>query len=131
MTFAELGRATEARFIMDASQRGLYPARPFSDLPGYDVIVDTPTKKLLRVQVRGARPSRTFSKRGSRGYRVNLTRKGRASASNWDVLAVHLEDENQWVFFLWNTIKRKPGTLLSLSRTGKNIAKAKGWEIFH
>lgn len=127
MTGHDLGRATEARFVMDASRRGLKVSRPFTDLPGYDAVVDT-GKRLVRVSVKGARLSRGSPGHAPR-YRINIARRGSRSSLDFDVLAVFLESYARWVFFPKKG--RKWGPLFTLGPTGGIIKNAPSWEIFN
>ena len=93
MTGADFGRATQARFLMDAHARGLLVSLPFDSFPGYDALVDS-RGKLYRVQVKGAHVSKS---RGHGAYRINLDRQRRKRRNPFDILAVWLDADNRWV----------------------------------
>lgn len=73
MTIADFGRATEARFVFAAMQRGLLAFSPPSSLPSYDVIVDNGLR-LFKVQVKGANAitGKAFGPYHSRIYRASI-----------------------------------------------------------
>jgi len=118
MTQNQYGRATQARFLLDAHLHGLEVSIPFDALPGYDVVVDTGVR-LWRIQVKGA----TMSSKGV--YSICVRRAGKKSVPNFDVCAVWLSRENRWVF-LPRSIRRR--TMIHLTPHGK--FSHRGWEIF-
>jgi hypothetical protein len=123
LTNLEFGRATEARFLHDALQRGLRVCCPFASGPGYDVVVDN-GRQLLKVQVKGANPA--YTKGSARPtYRVALWSHGRPGRPKFDRCAVYLAGENRWVFFD-ATVARRRTFLITVG--GKHDRT--GWEIF-
>jgi hypothetical protein len=133
MTNAEFGRATEARFVMDALSRGLLVSRPTPDAPGYDAVVDC-RGSLKRVQVKGSRPSRGKpSGRSRRVYRVNVGRRRRSGKINrrhkrYDVLAVWLNRDNSWLFIPRRRVKGNG--LMNLTIGGSNLRRLDNWNLF-
>jgi hypothetical protein len=119
VTPAELGRSTEARFILDALERGLLVSRPFADAPGYDVVVDS-GKRITRVQVKGARPGRCGR------YYVNLNRHGRRRRG-YDVVAIWLVRDARWIFIPARAV-RNGVNMLGVTTNGKHSHRS--WDIF-
>lgn len=116
------GRATEARFVLDAQRRGFAVSRPFVSSPGYDCIVDR-EGRLLRVQVKGL-----HQKRGPRGglYGTSIL-STRPSSRRFDVLALWLEAEGVWLF-----LPRAKLPLNGVHVTGRSRCRTgiEDWEIF-
>ncbi len=123
MTRADLGRAAEARFLLDAHERGLLVSRPFDSLPSYDCIVDNGSR-LFRVQVKGSRPSISLSRSGTNVYRINVDRD-RTRRIRFDVAAVWLSADARWVF-LPSKVARK--CAVNLRANGRYSRR--GWEVF-
>lgn len=116
--FANFGRATEARFLVDAQQKGLMVSFPFSGAPGYDAIVDTGSQ-LFRVQIKGCN---TDMRRNE--CCININRYGRRPPK-YDILAVwvQVDDEGRWYFFGPKT------RFLKMLRVVPNTNRI-GWDIF-
>lgn len=120
MSPQDFGRATEARFLMDAHRDGLIVSRPFADAPSYDCIVDN-GKRLFRVQIKGARATVL---RNRPTYVLNINRIGRKRVK-FDVLAAWLEGESRWVFLPAAVSRRRQ---IYITPTGRNARR--GWEVF-
>jgi hypothetical protein len=118
VTTCDFGRATEARFTLDAFLHGLLVSRPEADNPGYDRIVDN-GKRLFRVQVKGA----TRNPYGNKNYVVNINRAGR-KLPNFDEVAVWLDGESRWVF-LPSRVRRL--MQVQIAPSGKHTRR--GWEV--
>jgi PD-(D/E)XK endonuclease len=119
MTPNDLGRATEARFLVDALERGLKVALPFSESPGYDAVVDS-GRRLIRVQVKGARPGRSGK------YWVNMNRHGRRHRG-YDVVAIWLVRDARWIFIPARVV-RHGSSMVGVTAGGKHSRRS--WEIF-
>lgn len=119
MTRAHFGRATQARFILDAHLHGLLVSIPFDSLPGYDVIVDN-RKRLWRVQVKGS----TVGRDGRYSINIRNVRQTNRLPS-FDICAVWMARENRWAF-LPRSVRRR--VMVRLTANGK--FSHKGWEIF-
>ncbi len=119
MTSGDFGRATEARFTLDASLHGFLVSRPEGDAPGYDRIVDN-GKRLFRVQVKGV----TRSPYGKSGYAVNINRHGRKRPI-FDEVAVWLDGESRWVFLPARVRNMK---MVRIFPSGRHARR--GWEVF-
>lgn len=122
----EFGRAIEARFAFEALRRGLIISQPSGNNPSYDVVVDN-GKRLFKVQVKGvhAVTGKEFGFGHNRLYRALLWGTGRKRPPRFDVCAVYLADEDQWVFFGARYRLRR---CLVITTEGKNMRV--GWEIF-
>lgn len=120
MTSNDFGRATEARFLVDAQLQGLLVCRPFAELAGYDCVVDTGTK-LYRVQIKGARPKRR-GKRTSSDH-VFSFKPSRA----FDVFAGWLDGEGSWLFL---PASRCRSTQLWVYQSSPCRRGINDWEIF-
>jgi PD-(D/E)XK endonuclease len=124
---AVFGRATQARFLLDATARGMTVSLPFDSVPGYDAVADT-GKRTFLVQIKGARKCiLTTTNRGRQykylRYTVNL-RRHRKEAPRCDVFAAWLDGDSRWAFFP-----------REIAKSHTNIrfhgnAKTVGWEIF-
>jgi len=111
------GRATEARFIADASSRGLIVSRPFTEAPGYDAVIDN-GRRLIRVQIKGCTPN-------CQGVcTININRHRRA-VPKYDILVVWVTSIGRWLFIPGATRRRQ---FLHL-RVGGKWSRA-GWETF-
>jgi hypothetical protein len=111
------GRATEARFIADASSRGLIVSRPFTEAPGYDAVIDN-GRRLIRVQIKGCTPN-------CQGVcTININRHRRA-VPKYDILVVWVTSIGRWLFIPGATRRRQ---YLHL-RVGGKWSRA-GWETF-
>lgn len=119
VTTGDFGRATEARFTLDASLHGLLVSRPEGDAPGYDRIVDN-GKRLFRVQVKGV----TRSLYGKKSYSVNINRHGRKPPT-FDEVAVWLDGEARWVFLPARVRRMK---MVRIAPSGKHSRR--GWDVF-
>lgn len=126
MTVADFGRATEARFVFAATQRGLLVSTPSCTLPSYDVVVDNGLR-LFKVQVKGvhALTGKAFGPHHNRIYPVHLWPLRRKYPPRFDVCAVYMVDEDQWVFFDSSCCTRRT---LVITTHGKHTRV--GWEIF-
>jgi len=109
------GRATEARFIADASSRGLIVSRPFTEAPGYDAVVDN-GRRLIRVQIKGCTPNCVGV------CTININRHQR-SVPRYDILVIWVTSIGRWMFLPGATRRRQ---FLALRVNGK-WARA-GWE---
>lgn len=119
MSPGALGRATEARFLVDALERGLQVSLPFAEAAGYDAVVDS-GGRLLRVQVKGARPGK------SGRYWVNLN-KHRRRHRGYDVVAVWLVRDGRWLFIPARAVRHRV-SMLGVTANGKHSGRS--WEIF-
>jgi hypothetical protein len=118
----ELGRATEARFLLDALERGLLVSTPFADLPGYDAVVDR-DGGLYRVQIKGSRLSLR-----DRRWTSSVSR-GAGGCSNWDILGVYLTEHAEWRFFTRGQVPM--GMMcLQIFQGSKWMKASRGWDIF-
>lgn len=109
------GRATEARFIADASARGLIVSRPFTEAPGYDAVIDN-GRRLIRVQIKGCTPN-------PRGIcTININRHCRA-VPRYDILVVWVTSIGRWLFLPRATRRWRTVPL----RVNGKYARA-GWE---
>lgn len=123
MTGADLGRATQARFLLDAHTHGFLVSIPWDSVPGYDALVDT-GRKVLRVQIKGARPS--TSRKTSGTYTININRH-RRKRPRFDLLAVWLDGDAKWIFL--------PGKLcrviqLRIRPNGRFHKYSSRWDLF-
>jgi hypothetical protein len=91
MTQQDFGRATQARFVMDAQLHGLLVSCPFDSAPGYDAVVDN-GHRLLRVQVKGARLTTDGTRAGRYVFKFS-PRQGHS----FDILAAWLDAEADWL----------------------------------
>jgi hypothetical protein len=121
MNRQDLGRATEARFLVDAHRNGFIVSRPFDSVPSYDAILDN-GRRLYRVQIKGARSEYRTQKGTS--YRINTNRHG-VRGPRFDVCAVWLESDGKWVFLPSHVSRRK---MVRVTPNGKHSHR--GWEIF-
>ncbi len=109
---SEFGRATEARFLHDAIQRGLRVLRPFDSLPDYDCVVESP-RGLLRVQIKGAR---RYSSPDTETYYVGFSARKRDAIARRpvrpvgaEVVAIWLEEDARWVFCRGEDVGNRTG----------------------
>lgn len=124
MTGADFGRATQARFLMDAHSRGLLVSLPFDSFPGYDAIVDA-GRKVYRVQIKGSHPS---GKSAHGAYRINVSRHARRSHRKFDVLAVWLDNDQRWMLIPSRRCRVKQ---IWIHKTGSKFTRYSGnWGIF-
>lgn len=121
MTSADLGAATEARFLLDAHRLGFRVSKPFTETPGYDMVLDN-GRRLYRVQVKGVSLSRR--KTYTPHYAVNINRH-RRTRPKFDVVAVYLEQDARWVFLPRSVASQRQ---VNIFRGGKYARR--GWEIF-
>ena len=124
MTGNDFGRATQARFLLDAHLRGLLVSLPFDSFPGYDAVVDT-GRRVYRVQIKGARASRRKSRPS---YVVNVNRHLRHAFPRFDVLAVWCDGDAKWIII---PAKRCRGIRqLFIRPTGHLHRYADNWSVF-
>ena len=95
----QLGSAWEAQFTADALKRGLHVLHPFGDYLPYDLVVQNPKKKNIRVQVKG---TQSQMKGKPNTYRITAScgnstmGRTRMSKEQTDVLAIYVEPCNLW-----------------------------------
>jgi len=125
VTGLDFGRATQARFLMDAHAHGLLVSLPFDSFPGYDALVDT-GKRIYRVQVKGARPAANLSRSI---YRINIDRHLRRSkpSRRFDILAVWLDGDAKWVLI---PAKNTRARQIWIRPNGRLQRFAGNWGIF-
>ena len=116
----QFGRAAQARFLLDAHEKGMDVCIPFDSLPGFDYVVDT-GKKLLRVQVKGVRVSRRRDY-----YTVNFRRRRTDSIPKFDICAVWMADVQRWTFLPPSLARKR---IVRLTADGKHSRA--GWELFY
>lgn len=116
----KFGRAVQARFLLDAQEKGLEVLTPFDSLPGYDYVVDT-GKKLLRVQVKGVHLCR---RRGY--YSVNFRRRAKTGPKIFDICAVWMADVQRWAF-----MPAYVGTKRIVRITSDGKYSRTGWDVFY
>ncbi len=125
MTSNDFGRATEARFVMEAQLRGYTVARPFAEAAGYDVIVDV-GHKLYRVQIKGARPMRV--KMPSGRLRQPEHRFTFKPSRQFDIFAGWVDGEGTWIFLPSSQLRRvRQLALMTASPSRRSIGD---WDIF-
>jgi hypothetical protein len=122
MTPNAFGRATEARFIMEATERGMIVSTPFTEAPGYDAVVDN-SGKITTVQIKGCRVSRRTSKTSGR-WTINIRGSG-----SWNVLAVYLAEPERWLFYTRRQIPTDLGSL-DFTTDGRWTKLSRTWSIF-
>jgi hypothetical protein len=127
----DFGRSVEARFIAEASEHGLYVSHPWSELPGYDSIVDT-GKRIFRVQVKGVRPDRAGRNAGAASCTLYRRRRFPSRRHDkYDILAIYHAGDSRWFFFHRRQVPRYLTRMyLSQSRTGHWVRRARSWDIF-
>jgi hypothetical protein len=123
MTRADLGRATEARFLMDAQLRGFLVAQPFNSVPGYDAIVDT-GHRVYRVQIKDVRQRLHYKNYVS--YHVISNRRG-LKTLNYDILAIWLVNDGKWLLI---PAKLTRAGSLCISPSTRFHRFSEKWEIF-
>jgi hypothetical protein len=129
MTANQLGALTEARFSFEALSRGLVPNWAQIDTVGYDLVIEN-QGKMARVQVKGTTPHFAADAPNAPRYQVNLSSSKLCSASGrWDILAVFLNDLEEWYFYTRSQIPRTKG-MFTIHRTGNWKDLAQGWEVF-
>lgn len=120
-THADFGRATEARFLLDAHRHGLIVSRPFDSARGYDAVVDN-GRRLFRVQIKGAHLSDDSD--GGASYHIS-SNPYRSRRIKFDIMAVWLDDHTRWLF-LPSEYRRR--TTVKLSPYGKHSHR--NWDVF-
>ena len=96
------GKISEAAFALQAIIRGWDVVNPNGDPDDYDTILKRPHTRPILVQVK-----RAIRYLGDNCYRINASRSGGPDSKRrilyshtaFDVLAAHLSDVDQWVFY--------------------------------
>lgn len=124
MTGNDFGRATEARFLVDAHIHGLLVSRPFAELAGYDCVVDTGSR-LFRVQIKGARPFRRRLRSGNfRSPQHSFTFK---ESRSFDIFAGWIDGEGSWLFLPATRCRSRQILVATSSPCRRGIDD---WDIF-
>ncbi len=128
------GEAAEARFLAEASARGLWVCKPWGDSAPYDFVVDS--GKLYRVQVKSVwcRPEHN-----RRSYTVIVTKgtHGRKkprvyTAKEVDFVAVLIVQEDAWYIIPLRAMKGRMSAYLgSTTRRSRRLYEKyrEAWEL--
>lgn len=94
-----VGMIAEKQFLVDAMMRSLLVSVPAHDHNGYDVIIESKTKKLYKVQIKCVKNSDT-SKRSGYSFKVMISRgtksKSKYHKNEVDFFAIYLLELKQW-----------------------------------
>lgn len=126
MTPREQGQIAEIQFTLDATKRGYSVATPWGNQKGWDLILDSGDGNLFRIQVKSV--VRKYPPEGC--HRVAI--QGSPSSggkrthqpSRYDVLAVYLFDEDNWVFLRSGEVTQKAQIRI------RTDARRGAWDIF-
>lgn len=134
MTKAHLGRYAQARFVADAMAQGLTVFQPCADFPDIDCVLVN-GRKTFRIQIKAARPGWDQRTKRSAGYFIHLERtralcrkRQHYAAFAFDLLAVWLHNESNWVFIRERGIRQKKAIRVTPGH-GK-AALLNNWRIF-
>ena len=101
----QLGKLAEMQFCIDAAKRGFNVSIPQSDFTGYDLVIESKSKKLYKIQVKSTR-----QKSADRNcYKVSVARgsqrKKTYKKNELDFFAVYIYEINQWYLIPFNVVK--------------------------
>jgi hypothetical protein len=115
-----IGSMCEHYFVGDAKSHGLIVSTVAGGMsPGYDAIVDSPSKGLLKVQVKGASVIR---KEDGKYHIYVYTNNGRYQMGDFDYLAAYVQPLKMWWIIPIAALyeRGKLITKILISRTGRS-----------
>jgi hypothetical protein len=101
----QLGKLAEMQFCIDAAKRGFNVSIPQSDFTGYDLVIESNSKKLYKIQVKSTRQK----SEGRNCYKVSVARGSQSKKTykknELDFFAVYIYEINQWYLIPFNVVK--------------------------
>jgi hypothetical protein len=100
----QLGKLAEMKFSVNCIARGFTVSVPHSDFTGYDLIIESKSKKLYKVQVKATRTKERDNRTNC--YKVCVSRgtsnKKRYDKNEVDLFAVYIKETDNWFIIPFN-----------------------------